>query len=40
MKNGRVCYMMLFRTDGFGDMVKGLVEPAIRTVWTDDKEEK
>jgi hypothetical protein len=32
--------MTLFKEDDFGQMVKGLVEPAIRTVWTDDKEEK
>jgi hypothetical protein len=32
--------MTLFKEDDFGQTVKGLVEPAIRTVWTDDKGEK
>jgi len=40
MKNGKVCCMTLFRTDDFGDIVNGFVEPVMRTAWMDDKEEK
>jgi hypothetical protein len=40
MKNGRVRYMMLFKADNFGDTVKGLEEPVMRTAWMDDKGEK
>lgn len=40
VKNGRVWYMMLFKADNFGDTVKGLEEPVILTVWTDNEEEK
>jgi AbrB family looped-hinge helix DNA binding protein len=40
MKDGKLGFLMMFRADDFGDMVKGVVGPVMRTVWKDDKEEK
>ena len=40
MKNAGLCCLMLFRTGNSGNTVKGLEEPVILTVWTDDKKEK
>lgn len=40
MKDGRLNFLMMFRADDFGDMVKGVVGPVMRTMWTDTKEEK
>jgi len=40
MKNGKLGFLMMFRADDFGDMVKGFVGPVMRTVWMDNKEEK
>jgi len=40
MKNGRAWCLTLFKADDFGDMVKGFLEPVMRAVWRDNKEEK
>jgi AbrB family looped-hinge helix DNA binding protein len=40
MKDGKLGFLMMFRADDFGDMVKGFVGPVMRAVWMDDKEEK
>ena len=40
MKNGKLGFLMMFRADDFGDMVKGFVGPVMRTVWMDNKEQK
>lgn len=40
MKNGKLGFLMMFRADDFGDMVKGAVGPVMRAVWMDDKAEK
>jgi antitoxin PrlF len=40
MKEGRLNFLMLFRADDFGDMVKGVVGPVMRTMWMDKQEEK
>lgn len=40
MKDGKLGFLMMFRADDFGDMVKDFVGPVMRAVWMDAKEEK